>query len=178
MNTRSDKLSQALSVLATIIVVAAVIVGPRAMAWRAALGGGADVRAAAGDSPRATTTPTPPDAGVVVREDGSYTSKDEVAAYVHEFGRLPRNFVTKTKARERGWDNAKGNLDEVCPGMSIGGGRYHNDDGALPDATGRRWTECDIDYHGGRRGARRLVFSDDGLIYYTADHYRTFERLY
>ncbi|KXB63905.1 ribonuclease domain-containing protein [Olsenella sp. DNF00959] len=113
-----------------------------------------------------------------VREDGRYTSKDELAAYVHEFGHLPANFVSKTKAREAGWDSSKGNLDEVCPGMSIGGSRYHNDDGQLPDKRGRSWTECDVNYTGGFRGGERIVFSNDGLVYYTGDHYKSFERLY
>ena len=117
-------------------------------------------------------------AAASVSESGSYTSKDEVAAYIHEFGHLPANFISKTKARKAGWVPSKGNLDEVCPGKSIGGSRYHNDDGALPDARGRTWTECDIGYEGGFRGSERIVFSDDGLVFYTGDHYQTFERLY
>ena len=115
---------------------------------------------------------------LTVDEDGTYTSKDEVALYIHTYGRLPGNFISKTKARDRGWVASEGNLDEVCPGMSIGGSRYYNDDGELPDKRGRQWTECDINYHGGFRGPERIVFSSDGLIYYTADHYETFERLY
>ena len=113
-----------------------------------------------------------------VVENGSYTSKDDVAAYIHEFGHLPGNFISKTKARKAGWVPSKGNLDEACPGKSIGGSRYYNDDGALPDARGRTWTECDIGYEGGFRGSERIVFSDDGLIFYTGDHYKTFEQLY
>ena len=62
--------------------------------------------------------------------------------------------------------------------MSIGGSVFYNDDGLLPDKKGRVWHECDINYHGGYRGAERLVYSNDGLIYYTADHYESFERLY
>lgn len=127
------------------------------------------------DSGSSTVAPT---RGPTVEEDGWYTSKDEVALYIHTYGRLPGNFISKTKARDRGWVASEGNLDEVCPGMSIGGSRYYNDDGELPDKRGRQWTECDINYHGGFRGAERIVFSSDGLIYYTADHYETFERLY
>lgn len=126
--------------------------------------------------------PSAPDAGLAVAEDGRYTSKDEVALYLHLYGHLPSNFISKTKAREAGWVSSKGNLDEVCPGMSIGGSDYYNEgwDGEelLPEAKGRTWKECDINYHGGYRGAERLVFSNDGLIFYTADHYQTFERLY
>ena len=127
------------------------------------------------DSGETTVAPT---RGPTVEEDGWYTTKDEVALYIHTYGRLPGNFISKTKARDRGWDASAGNLDEVCPGMSIGGGRFYNDDGLLPDKRGRQWTECDINYHGGYRGAERIVFSNDGLIFYTADHYETFEQLY
>ncbi len=118
-----------------------------------------------------TATPT-------VYEDASYTSKDEVAAYIHEFGHLPPNFISKTKARAAGWDSSAGNLDEVLPGKSIGGSKFWDDDDQLPDASGRTWTECDINYQGGYRGAERIVFSNDGLIFYTPDHYKTFEQLY
>ena len=97
---------------------------------------------------------------------------------MHTYGHLPSNFISKTKARKAGWVNTEGNLWDVLPGKSIGGSEYHNDDGQLPDARGRTWTECDIDYQGGYRGEKRLVFSNDGLIYYTPDHYETFERLY
>ena len=127
------------------------------------------------DSGSATVAP---ERGPTVKKDGWYTSKDEVALYIHTYGRLPGNFISKTKARNKGWVASEGNLDEVCPGMSIGGSRYYNDDGELPDKRGRTWTECDINYTGGYRGAERIVFSNDGLIFYTADHYETFEQLY
>lgn len=118
-------------------------------------------------------------AGTVQVEHGSsYTSKEGVAAYLHEYGELPPNFISKTKAKRAGWVPSEGNLDEVCPGMSIGGSVFYNDDGKLPDAEGRTWHECDIDYDGGMRGPERIVWSTDGLIYYTPDHYETFEQLY
>ena len=117
-------------------------------------------------------------AGVTVQEDGEYTDKDSVALYIHTYGHLPSNYISKTKARKAGWVSEKGNLWDVLPGKSIGGSEYHNDDGHLPDAAGRRWTECDIDYAGGRRNAKRIVFSNDGLVFYTDDHYNTFEQLY
>lgn len=115
---------------------------------------------------------------LAVEEDGTYTSKDEVALYIHTYGKLPSNFISKTKARKAGWDSKEGNLDEVLPGMSIGGSQFKNYDGQLPDAQGRSWTECDINYIGGYRGAERIIFSNDGLVYYTDDHYETFEQLY
>ena len=117
-------------------------------------------------------------AAPAIDEDGWYTSKDEVALYIHEYGRLPGNYLTKSEARKAGWVASKGNLAKVCPGMSIGGDTFYNDEGELPDARGRSYRECDIDYVSGRRGAKRLVFSNDGLIFYTDDHYRTFEQLY
>lgn len=126
----------------------------------------------------AGTQTTTSERGPTVEEDGWYTSKDEVALYIHTYGHLPGNFISKTKARDRGWVASEGNLDEVCPGMSIGGSRFYDDDGKLPYKRGRQWTECDINYHGGYRGAERIVFSNDGLVFYTADHYETFEQLY
>ena len=122
--------------------------------------------------------PSRPNESPSIDENGEYTDKESVALYIHTYGHLPSNFISKTKARKAGWKNTEGNLWDVLPGMSIGGSEYHNDDGALPDKRGRRWTECDIGYDGGYRGAERLVFSNDGLIYYTPDHYNTFERLY
>ena len=112
---------------------------------------------------------------LTVEKNGRYTSKEEVALYIHTYGRLPSNYISKRKAEERGWVSSKGNLDKVLPGMSIGGSRYSNYEGLLPDGDYR---ECDINYSGGFRGPERIVFSDDGRIYYTADHYKTFEQLY
>ena len=113
-----------------------------------------------------------------VEEDGVYTSKEEVAAYIHLYGHLPDNYITKKEAEELGWDSRQGNLAEVAPGKSIGGSRFGNYEGLLPEKEGRHYRECDIGYEGGRRGAERLVYSDDGLIFYTEDHYKTFEQLY
>ena len=116
--------------------------------------------------------------GVTVEESGEYTSKEEVAAYLHEFGHLPDNFITKNEAKKLGWVNSEGNLDEVAPGKSIGGDYFGNYEGQLPEKKGRDYYECDIDYTGGYRSAKRIIYSDDGLIYYTEDHYQTFEQLY
>lgn len=113
-----------------------------------------------------------------VEENGNYTSKDDVALYIHTYGKLPLNYITKAKAQEMGWDPEKGNLSDVLPGMSIGGSAFGNYEGNLPRTTGRRYFECDIDYEGGYRGAKRLIYSNDGLVFYTEDHYKTFEQLY
>lgn len=109
--------------------------------------------------------------------NGSYTTKEDVALYIHLYGELPHNFMTKSEARELGWEG--GGLDPYAEGMCIGGDRFGNYEGLLPDADGRRWTECDIDTLGAKsRGAKRIVFSNDGLIYYTEDHYESFDLLY
>ena len=103
-------------------------------------------------------------------ENGSYTSKDEVALYLHLYGHLPDNYITKKQAEKLGWISSKGNLQQVAPGKSIGGSRFGNYEGLLPDKKGRSYFECDIDYEGGRRNAKRIVYSDDGLIFYTEDN--------
>lgn len=108
---------------------------------------------------------------------GTYTTKEDVALYIHLYGCLPPNFMTKTEARSRGWEG--GSLELFAPGKCIGGDRFGNYEGLLPDAPGRTWTECDIDTLGASaRGAKRIVFSNDGLIYYTDDHYESFTLLY
>lgn len=110
-------------------------------------------------------------------EDGSYTTKDDVALYLHQYGHLPDNFMSKKDAEALGWEG--GSLEPYAPGMCIGGSRFGNYEGLLPEASGRTYKECDIDTLGVKsRGAKRIVFSNDGLIYYTADHYETFELLY
>ena len=116
--------------------------------------------------------------GLSVAEEGQYSAPEEVALYLHLYGHLPSNYLTKDEARELGWDSREGNLWEVAPGMSIGGDRFGNREGLLPEAQGRRWYECDVNYQGGRRGAERLCYSNDGLIYYSEDHYESFTLLY
>ena len=112
-----------------------------------------------------------------IAEDGSYTSKDEVALYIHTYGHLPENYITKDEAYDLGW-KSEGTLDEVAPGMSIGGDYYGNYEGVLPDEPGREYHECDIDYESGNRNGKRIVYSNDDNIYYTEDHYNSFEHLY
>ena len=110
-------------------------------------------------------------------EDAVCTSREDVAAYIHQYGHLPDNFITKKEAQELGWEG--GSLEPYAPGMCIGGNRFGNYEGLLPEKDGRTYTECDIDTQGaGSRGAKRIVFSSDGLIYYTEDHYESFELLY
>ena len=112
-----------------------------------------------------------------IDEDGHFFDKKNVALYIHTYGHLPENFITKDEARDLGWEG--GSVEKYAPGCAIGGDRFGNYEGQLPKAKGRTYYECDIDtdgYHS--RGSRRIVFSNDGLIYYTHDHYESFELLY
>ncbi len=131
----------------------------------------------AGDLTGQSTSATDNDPSGVT-EDGSYTSMAEVAAYINEYGHLPDNYITKSEAKKLGWKASEGNLTEVAPGKSIGGDSFGNREGLLPKQKGRKYYECDIDYTGGERNAKRLIYSNDGLIYYTEDHYKSFRQLY
>ena len=113
-----------------------------------------------------------------IKEDGIYTSKEDVALYIHTYDKLPSNYVTKSEAKKMGWVAKEGNLRKVCENCSIGGDVFTNQQKILPTKKGRTYYECDIDYKGGTRNAYRIVYSNDGLIYYTHDHYNTFELLY
>lgn len=134
--------------------------------------GPAETEAPASEAPE-TQSPAP-----AVDEDGRYDSKEEVALYIHLYGHLPDNYVTKRQAQDLGWTG--GSVERYTgEGTAIGGSRFGNYEGLLPQAKGRFYTECDIDTVGGSsRGAKRIVFSNDGLIYYTEDHYGSFELLY
>lgn len=112
-----------------------------------------------------------------IDEGGSFYSKDDVSLYLYTFGCLPQNYITKGEARGYGWSG--GSVEAYVPGAAIGGDRFYNREGLLPDADGRKYFECDIDTKGrSSRGAKRIVYSNDGLIYYTSDHYSSFELLY
>ena len=129
------------------------------------------------DVPTEAPTEAPPDTPCPVSEDGEYWTKDDVALYIHLFGHLPKNYITKSQAQSLGWSG--GSLEPYAPGCSIGGGYFGNYEGLLPQKKGRSYTECDIDTRGAKsRGAKRIVFSNDGLIYYTDDHYASFTLLY
>lgn len=129
-----------------------------------------------GPSEEPTSDATPvPTAGIT--EDGTYDSKEDVAEYLHTYGHLPSNYITKDEARKLGWDG--GSVEDYAPGMCIGGDRFGNYEKKLPTAKGRTYYECDIDTIGWKnRGSRRIIYSNDGLIFYTGDHYGHFEQLY
>lgn len=131
----------------------------------------------AADYDAGTLTETEPLDVEVIDRDGVYTTKDDVALYIYTYGELPQNFITKKEAQALGWEG--GSLEPYAPGCCIGGSYFGNYEGNLPEKKGREYTECDIDTLGAKsRGAKRIVFSNDGLIYYTEDHYNTFELLY
>ncbi len=120
---------------------------------------------------------TEPDTVAPLSEDGSYYTKNEVAAYIHYYKKLPSNFITKAEAGELGWEG--GSVEKYLNGAAIGGDVFGNREGLLPKANGRIYYECDIETNGkNSRGAKRIVYSNDGLIYYTDDHYESFTLLY
>lgn len=112
-----------------------------------------------------------------IDENGEYSTPKEVAQYISIYKELPKNYITKKEAISLGWESNEGNLWEVTDRMSIGGDVFGNREGKLPDAQGRQWYECDVNYNGGFRGEERLVYSNDGLIYYSKDHYKTFTEM-
>ncbi len=124
-----------------------------------------------------TTTDQTSTSALGLDRNGSYTTKEDVALYLYTYGELPQNFITKKEAQNLGWTG--GSLEPYAPGKCIGGSYFGNYEGLLPKKSGRSYYECDIDTLGAKsRGAKRIVYSDDGLIYYTEDHYASFELLY
>ena len=119
----------------------------------------------------------PEETEALLDPDGWYYSAEDVALYLVTYGELPGNFITKNEARKLGWEG--GSVQKFKEGAAIGGDKFGNREGILPKADGRQYYECDIDTDGkSSRGAKRIVFSNDGLIYYTEDHYETFILLY
>lgn len=130
--------------------------------------------ASAGTTKASSETVTPESTGEPqVQENGSYDSKECVALYLELYHKLPSNYITKKEAKELGWQG--GGLDPYKDGACIGGDYFGNYEKALPEEKGRKYYECDIDtMHASSRGAKRIVYSNDGYIYYTEDHYTTF----
>jgi ribonuclease T1 len=114
----------------------------------------------------------------ILEEAGYYYIADDVALYLHAYNKLPDNYITKSQAKEMGWDSQEGNLWDVADGYVIGGDNFGNREKLLPIKDGRKYYEADVNYNGGYRGAERLVYSNDGLVFYTKDHYDSFEQLY
>lgn len=100
-----------------------------------------------------------------------YSGADAVLFYLK---RLPDYYVDKKTARKYGWKDWKGNLSEALPKKMIGGDVYNNKNNKLPQKSGRMWYEADINYDGGYRNRERVLYSNDGLVFVTLDHYQTF----
>lgn len=111
------------------------------------------------------------------REPGPITEPQAIADWLFEHGELPPNFITKDEAKALGWDNSRNYVSDVAPGMSIGGDRFGNYEGQLPAAKGRKFFGCDCNYTGGKRGSERIIYSNDGHVWYTGDHYGTFTEM-
>ncbi len=130
-------------------------------------------------TPAATATPAPEEADEETEEEqGPIIEPQAIADYLFVYGELPDNFITKKEAQELGWDSYRNYVSDVAPGMSIGGDRFGNYEGLLPKAKGRQYYECDCFYTEGKRNAYRIIFSNDGLVFYTEDHYQTFEEMH
>ena len=108
-------------------------------------------------------------------EDGSYTTAEDVCAYLLQYGRLPANFITKKQAQALGWEG--GSLEKIAPGKCIGGDYFGNYEGKLPKVKGRKYYECDCWYTEGKRSQYRIIYSNDGHVWYTEDHYNTFTEM-
>ena len=105
------------------------------------------------------------------------TEEKRVTDYLKENGELPDYYITKKEAQREGWVAKEGNLCDVLPGRAIGGDIFTNREKILPVKKGRIWYEADINYDCGRRNAQRIVYSNDGLIFVTHDHYKNFEEI-
>ena len=123
--------------------------------------------------PPAATQPV----SAVTQAPAAITETQAIADYLFRYGQLPDNFITKAEAKALGWDSSKNYVSDVAPGKSIGGDRFGNYEGLLPKASGRTYREADCNYTGGPRGAERIVYSSDGLVFYTSDHYNTFTEM-
>ncbi len=109
---------------------------------------------------------------------GPIIEPQAIADYIFRYGKLPDNFITKKEAQALGWDSSRNCVSDVAPGYSIGGDRFGNYEGLLPKKKGRTWYEADCYYTRGKRNAHRILFSNDGLVYYTDDHYETFTQMH
>jgi len=111
------------------------------------------------------------------KDISSLTAQQNVVSYLQQHHRLPDYYITKKQARSQGWDARSGNLCQVLPGKAIGGDVFSNREGRLPNAAQRQWREADINYQCGHRQSDRLLYSNDGLIYVTTDHYQNMTRV-
>ena len=168
--------------LAALLAVAALAPAAMAEDWRSQLRNAFGLTDDANPTPKPTRAPKATKAPKQTLSADQWklpvTDAQQIVNYLDAYGRLPDNFITKKEARALGWDSWYNYVGEVAPGKSIGGDRFGNYEGALPDKKGRTWYECDVGYRGKKRGVKRLLYSSDGLYYYTEDHYNTFTQMY
>ena len=128
-------------------------------------------------TPAVTAAPEVTVAPGITEEPGPIIEPQRIADYLFEHGKLPENFITKQEAKDLGWDSSWNYVSDVAPGMSIGGDYFGNYEGKLPKIKGRKYYECDCWYTGGKRNAYRIIYSNDGHVWYTEDHYNTFTEM-
>ena len=124
-----------------------------------------------------TKAPTEKPTEAPKQKSGPITDPQGIVDYLDQYGELPDNFITKNEAQDLGWDSSENYVGDVAPGKSIGGDRFGNYEGLLPKKSGRQYYEVDCYYEGKKRNACRVVYSNDGLYFYTDDHYETFTEL-
>ena len=126
-------------------------------------------------APAATETPV---SKITEEEPGPLDEAQRIADYIFEHGELPDNFLTKKEAQALGWQNGYRYVSDAAPGMSIGGDYFGNYEKQLPVVKGRKYYEADCFYQGGPRNEYRIIYSNDGHVWYTEDHYNTFTELF
>lgn len=110
-----------------------------------------------------------------LKDDISVITKAEtVISYVKTNHHLPDFYLTKNEAKKQGWNPSKGNLCEVLPGKAIGGDYFNNREKQLPSS--EKYFEADVNYNCGNRNADRIIFTKNGDVYLTTDHYKSFQR--
>ena len=160
-------------------LIALILAGLMILTGCSVAGNTAATAAAAGNAAQEQKTAEPAE-----EPAGPIIEPQAIADYIFEHGELPDNFITKKEAQALGWDSkadrysGRKYVSDVAPGKSIGGDWFGNYEGQLPKAKGRTFRECDCNYTGGNRGTERIVYSSDGHVWYTNDHYETFTELF
>ena len=137
----------------------------------------AEVTAATEKPAAPAGTEAPEEAPEATEEPGPIIEPQRIADYLFEHGELPENFITKEEAKELGWNSQYNYVSDVAPGKSIGGDYFGNYEERLPRVKGRKYYECDCWYTEGPRNEYRIIFSNDGHVWYTEDHYNTFTEM-
>jgi len=102
------------------------------------------------------------------------TNETKVISFVKSNHKLPDYYITKSEAKSQGWNPSKGNLCDVLPGKAIGGDKFSNREKQLPK--GEQYYEADVNYNCGNRNADRIVFTKNGDVWITKNHYKSFEK--